>query len=111
MLDSRRRSNIVFILAGVVLWISLLSEPASSSGDNALSSAVDYCLRHPSSVELSEDHKILCFDGHMGLDTSGALFESLEQHGILVIRSSGGYAHVAMNLSNILREKEAIVVV
>lgn len=70
---------------------------------------IDLCRHFPSSIKLSDDQRILCFDGAIAQDQNLSVLHRLKQDGIFVMRSPGGYAREAMTLSNILREKAATV--
>jgi hypothetical protein len=74
-------------------------------------SAADYCSKsQPNSVALNEDRTILCFDGFVAVDRDAAAFHGLKDTGLFVMRSIGGYAEKSIELANILREKNAAVV-
>jgi hypothetical protein len=112
-------------LASVGIVLVLLLKGAHSQ-DNAVSSAVSYCqdriqsiqLRDPTSarssrrthVQLSEDQTTLCFDGKIDVDQEMTPFRNLRLNGRFVIRSPGGYGGAAMEIANILREKDALIV-
>jgi hypothetical protein len=75
-------------------------------------SAADHCRGTASRpMTLSADHGVLCFDGWIGenLDLSPA--KDLKESGLFVVRSHGGYPVPAIALSNLLRERNATVVV
>ena len=107
---------------GVTLLVGL--DSAHSQEDAA--SAVSYCRHRTQSsqlgklssgwssgaarVELSEDRKTLCFDGRIHRDQEMIAFDNLRLNGTFVIRSAGGYAGPAIEMANILRDKNAVVV-
>lgn len=110
MLSLQTRPNRWSYLVGIacVLAVSL---NAAQSGFDRVSSAVNYCLSYRNSVKISDDHTTLCFDGEIDADQVSAPFRQLKQNGFFVTRSPGGYDNVAINLSNILREKNATVII
>lgn len=107
---------------GVTLLVGL--DSAHSQEDAA--SAVSYCRHRTQSsqlgnrssgwslgaarVELSEDRKTLCFDGGILRNQEMIAFDSLRLNGTFVMRSPGGYAEPAIQMANILRDKNAFVV-
>lgn len=97
-------------LAGIVCVLAATLNSAQSRPDQ-ISSAFNYCLSHPDSVTVSTDQMTLCFDGKIGLDQASAPFRQLKDNGYFVVRSPGGYNDAAMHLSNILREKNATVII
>lgn len=62
-------------------------------------------------IQLSDDQTRLCFDGEIVKEQDDAPFHALRQHGLFIVRSNGGYPSTAIRLANILREKEAMIVV
>jgi hypothetical protein len=82
-----------------------------------IAAAVDYCRGYPKSVRLNAERTILCFDGN--IDPSppnapfqyGSSFRELAQDGFFVVRSRGGWPLTAMTWSDMLREKNATVIV
>jgi hypothetical protein len=116
-----------FIIALISLLIlssaSARSDTAMRSSDAGIAKAVDYCsdqlpgpsihyhLRSATIVSMNDDRTVLCFDGTLDNDLDRSPFELLQERGFLVIRSLGGYMHVAMPLSNILRAKDITVII
>jgi hypothetical protein len=104
----------------------VLALDVAHSRDDSAGVAVSYCrnriqsiqLREVASrqvasgahVQLSEDRTTLCFDGKIDRDQEMAPVRNLEQNGLFVMRSPGGHAGTAMEIANILREKNAVVV-
>jgi hypothetical protein len=84
---------------------------AARCEDDAVSSAVAYCARYRQTVHLSDDRKILCFEGHIKQDLDMGPFRQLEDGGLFVIRSTGGHFATAMEMSDLLRDKNATVVI
>jgi hypothetical protein len=75
------------------------------------STAVAYCRGHGGLVKLNDDQTILCFDGPIIDGQDDVPFHRLQQGGMFVVRSTGGYVPAAINLANVLREKNAKIVV
>src|SRR5262245_20119738 len=90
--------------AGVVA----LASPAWALDDPA--SAAASCLPHKNAVVLSPDRTVLCFDGQI-IPGRNSAFDELAPNGIFVVRSAGGFAPEAMRLADILRDKNATVVI
>ena len=96
------------VVCGIALAVVAL--PAHCQ-DDAISSAIAYCRAHPNAVTLNDDKSILCFDRQIRLNEDTNPLDDLKPNGMFVIRSPGGYAEPAMRLANILREKNARVVI
>jgi hypothetical protein len=108
------------------LGISLLVGFDSAHAQEDAGSAVSYCRHRTESsqlqdlssgwslgaarVELSEDRKTLCFDGRIYRNQEMIAFENLRLNGTFVMRSPGGNAGAAIEMANILRDKNAFVV-
>lgn len=98
---------------GTQAQTSQLSQDQPSEAERAsYAAAVAYCRWHvPKPIALREDKRVLCFDGTIELPFDLAAIDSLVQGGLFVVRSSGGEARVAVQLADILRSKQAIVIV
>jgi hypothetical protein len=74
--------------------------------------AVDYCRRSawPNPMVLSPDKQILCLNGAIAPNMDLSPAKDLEQDGLFVVRSSGGSAKPAMELSDLLRDRRATVI-
>jgi hypothetical protein len=132
---ARRAASIVGFLFGFVILIVLLAQEARAesdkvghaidycryfsssikSNDNGIAlceirNAIDYCRHFPSTIRLSDDRNVMCFDGPIELDLDVSVFRHLKERGYFVMRSPGGSVREALLLSNILREKRALVV-
>src|SRR5207244_2281214 len=59
----------------------------------------------------SLDRQILCFDGEIANYINISLARNLNEGGLFVVRSFGGYQVPAIDLSDLLRERRATVVV
>ena len=71
---------------------------------------VSYCFNYRNSIKLNDDRTVLCFDGPIKADRDNSAFLALKQNGLFVMRSGGGYAPTAIELSDILREKNAKII-
>ena len=85
-----------------------LASPSSALDDPA--AVARSCLQHKNSIALSEDRTVLCFDGPI-IPGRNAAFDELKPGGVFVVRSAGGFAPEAITLGNILRDKNATIVV
>lgn len=74
--------------------------------------AADYCrgdVARP--VALAPDKRVLCLDGVITSDMNIAAAADLANRGIAVVRSSGGDGDRAIELANVLRDRDAVVVI
>jgi hypothetical protein len=110
MLNRMPARSIWSRILGMVFAITVASKSGYSEFDDP-SLAVNYCRNYSYTIKLSENRTILCFDGPITADRDTSAFNELKQNGLFVIRSYGGFAAVAMILSNILLEKNATVIV
>jgi hypothetical protein len=97
------------LLFAIVVGKPAYSEPAEIR-PAAIAAAKDYCASTKHSIMLSEDRMVLCFDGRIEPDLDVGIFNNLKDRGLFVIRSAGGYADVAMAFANILRARDATVI-
>lgn len=74
--------------------------------------AVEYCRGDVSRpMALSPDGLVLCFDGIVVADLDVSPARGLKESGFFVARSRGGIPNAAVALSNIIRDRRAMVVV
>lgn len=74
--------------------------------------AVEYCRGDVSRpMALSDDRKILCFDGVIAGDLNASLVADLAEQGLFVVRSSGGVGATAIAISDEVHKRRATVVV
>lgn len=107
--------------AKTILWIGLavysaisveFSQPIRAlAQENAIADAVKYCRHFAGLVGLNEDKTILCFDGKITPGQEFASIPNLTDGGMFVIRSSGGSVRTAMEIANVLQDKNALVVI
>lgn len=62
-------------------------------------------------MALSPDKQVLCLDGVITSDTNLVAAADLAKRGFAVVRSSGGDRARAIELANMLRDRDAVVVV
>jgi len=62
-------------------------------------------------IALSQDKRVLCLDGAIPSDLNVSIAADLADDGIAVVRSRGGDAERAVQLANMLRDRNAVVVV
>jgi len=93
----------------LAIAVSTLAFDTACCDFKAIAVVANECWPH--SVSLKKDGTILCFDGSISAGQSPKLFHELKQDGFFVMRSPGGYAYPSMLLANILREKNATVIV
>ena len=99
------RNSIVILLSAFVLATTARCE------SDAVSAAVAYCAPYRQTIHLSDDRKTLCFDGMIKRDLDMDPFRRLEDDGFFVIRSTGGYFEPAIQLADLLQEKNATVII
>jgi hypothetical protein len=97
----------------LLLSANLLAAGATDAIDFGLySEAADYCRGDVArSLALSSDQRILCFDGYLSADQDLSLVQKLESGGLFVAHSQGGDDVAMMKLADLLRERDATVVV
>jgi len=86
--------------------------PAQEADYSSYARAAEYCrgdVARP--IALSEDKHVLCLDGAIPQDLSVSIAADLADHGIAIVRSRGGDSERAVQLANMLRDRNAIVVV
>ena len=74
--------------------------------------AAEYCrgdIARP--IALSQDKRVLCLDGVISSDLNVSMAADLLDHGIAIVRSRGGDPERAVQLANMLRDRNAVVVV
>lgn len=62
-------------------------------------------------MALSPDRRILCFDGSLLYGRDYAMVKALEDGGLFIVRSMGGYMPPAAALADLIRDRHATVVV
>jgi hypothetical protein len=89
----------------------VIRDASAASETFAYESAVEYCRGNVTRpIALSDDRRILCFDGDI-FDQDFSLIENLKENGLFVVRSFGGSIDTAIPLAGLLRNRNAIVVV
>jgi hypothetical protein len=112
------------VIAATVPAHSATQAPSAEapSAEPAIRHAVTYCADRISppdyfygyraaSTHLNDDRTILCFDGPLKNDLGLSTFHQMQDQGILVIRSIGGYVPKAIAIADLLRAKAITVVV
>ena len=97
----------------LMIWSALAAATSSALAEITpapIAAARAYCSSAKHSIILNADRTVLCFDGKIEHDLDIGIFNNLRDRGLFVIRSAGGYAHVAMAFANILRAKDATVI-
>ncbi|MBC9876324.1 hypothetical protein G8O24_03055 [Bradyrhizobium sp. INPA01-394B] len=85
---------------------------AQEAGLSSYARAAEYCrgdVARP--IAVSQDKHVLCLDGVVPSDLNVSVAADLAAHGIAVVRSRGGDAERAVQLANLLRDRNAVVVV
>ncbi len=109
---SFRLANLVAFCALAFLgWGSEISR-AQETGFGVYARAVEYCrsnVKRPMALDL--DKRVLCFDGVLSRELDVSLADGLQQNGLFVVRSPGGDILSAATLADLLRDRNATVVV
>ena len=105
---SRCRTALASLIPAVVFSLSCLPAHSAEVDVPALVAA---CDGHRNGAWLSADKNVLCFDGEITLETPLKPFRVLNSGGTLVVRCRGGLTVVAMQIADILLEKNATVVI
>lgn len=111
------RNALRAISHGICIILAPLSSAAAADArPDQIAAASDHCAKAaPNDFEqagrLNDDRTILCFDGNIPyyLDLTPVL--RLKTGGIAVVRSVGGAPGMAMNIADVLWEKDATLVV
>jgi hypothetical protein len=107
-LAGRTLLPIYFFLAVIMTIVPHIEEARSQSDE--VEHALDTCRQLPRTITLNDDRTVLCFDGPIEVGMNLSVSHRLKERGTFVMRSPGGYDREAMLLSNILREKDALVI-
>jgi len=99
------------VRSAAIALLFLFPPCAARCADGAIRSALEYCAKFEQTIHLSDDDKILCFDGQIKRDLKMQPFQELKENGFFVIRSPGGYSTVAVEMSDILLAKNATVII
>jgi hypothetical protein len=114
--SSARKLTVKTILRiGLAVYGALsiqLSQPIRAlAHENAIADALKYCRNFAGMVGLNDDHTILCFDSRIIPGQETTSIRDLTDGGMFVIRSSGGAVKTAIEIADVLREKNALVVI
>ncbi|MGC2777660.1 MAG: hypothetical protein WA418_18695 [Bradyrhizobium sp.] len=118
ILRSRRNpTRVVESCASVILGLLLLFVPQRLAAQpvpdvEAYHRAVDYCRSDvPRPTAISPDRTIACFSGPEGVDVDASVVSQIADNGLFVVRGFGGKSQSAMSVSELLRSRNATVVV
>ena len=107
-----RVATLATFCALVLVWSSAPATRAQEVDFSPYVRAAEYCkgdVTRP--LALSSDNRVLCFDGYVSRRADLALASKLVQGGLFVVRSYGGDDLVTMALADLLRARDAIVIV
>ena len=114
----QRSTKAIQTCASAVLVLLLLSVPQDLAAQDAkpdpgaFHRAVDYCRGDvPQPTAISPDRTIVCFSEQTDLDVDVSTVSQIAQNGLFVVRGGGGKRETAMNVSDLLRDRNATVVV
>src|SRR5262252_63180 len=91
--------------------VDLLQPMLAHAQENPIAKAVSYCRNSSGSIRLSDDKAILCFDGAIHPNRDITAIRDLRDDGMFVIRSGGGNVKTAMEIADVLQEKNALVII
>jgi hypothetical protein len=97
-------------LRSAIVLAALLACRQAHAQSDEISRAIEYCRHFPLTYAFNDEHTVLCLDGTIPQNADLAFVQELKEHGTFVMRSGGGYPSEAMLLSNMLRAKDARVV-
>lgn len=89
---------------------SMIARAVNHCADRMVQPDYFYAYRAPA-MRLSKDRTILCFDGVIADDLDLSLFQQIQDQGVLVVRSIGGYESKARAIADLLRAKAITVVI
>ena len=95
----------------VALLVTAITADTAKAEFDVFASAAGYCSKYPNQIKLNEDHTVLCFDGAIRPGRDFRPFFDLKPKSLFAIRSGGGFAPLAIQLANLLRDKDATVVI
>jgi len=108
----RRFARLGFALVCLFVGISGRAFAAQGADFAPYARATEYCSGDTvRPIVLSEDKSVLCLDGAISSDLNLSIAAGLADHGLAVVRSRGGDAERAVQLANVLRDRNAVVVV
>jgi hypothetical protein len=100
------------LLALLLVYSSKGHAQQQTMDSDAYHRAAEYCRGIASgSMTLSPERDILCFDGWSQGQAGISLAKDLRESGLFVVRSAGNAARAAIALSDLLRRRNATVVV
>jgi hypothetical protein len=117
MLGSRASLLRLFARSGFALFCVLIgvggrAVTAQETDFSPYARAAEYCrgdVARP--FALSQDKRVLCLDGAIPSDLNVSIAADLADHGFAIVRSRGGDSARAVQLANMLRDRNATVVV
>jgi hypothetical protein len=104
------RPVLVCLPVAALLIMSMAPLPAAADRASVLA-LTEYCRTFKGKVSLSPDKSILCYDGAVPFLMDLTPFHTLSDGGIFVVRSPGGNAVSSAKAANLLRDKQATVVI
>lgn len=111
MSAARTKALCLFVSVSLLLFCSATYAQQQDFEREAYHRALDYCrgdVARP--MAIGADQGILCFDGLIDKDMDVSLVAKLREGGLFVVRSSGGDIVSAISLSDLLRDRRAVVV-
>lgn len=112
--DVRASAVKCFLAIGIIIVFCCAPQLsyAQEASFSRFTPAVKYCsgnVKRP--LALSPDKRLLCFDGDIARNLDLSEARGLAKGGTFVVRSMGGSGRSAFALAELLREREAVVVV
>jgi hypothetical protein len=109
-----------FVIQAVV-WASFLSTGCASPGfaqtiskhprHDLFADAVSYCRARTRDIPWNDERTILCFNGPILADLDLTPILNLNNSGLFVVRGEGGDVVTAMKIADMLRDRNASVVI
>lgn len=109
---SRRFSRSGVALLCLSIGMGGCALAAQETDFSSYARAAEYCRGDAARpIALSQDKRVLCLDGVIRSDLNLSIAADLADHGVAVFRSRGGDPELAVQLANMLRDRNAVVVV
>jgi hypothetical protein len=103
-------SCVVAVLSIVLEVTDCVVYNSASAQNGAYFSAVKYCSKYEKEIHLADDKSVLCFDGKIESTIKMDIIRNLKDGGLFVMRSGGGDVATAIEMADVLKEKDAVVI-
>jgi len=109
---SRVCARSLFAMLCLLIGVERCAPATLETDFSSYARAAEHCLGEVARpIALSQDRRVLCLDGVISSDLNLSIATGLADHGLAVIRSRGGDPERAVQLANMLRDRNAVVVI